>query len=96
MPRRTAFIYGDQMSRHTLAESHPMRPERLRYAFELLDAYGAFASDDSLLVAPRAATPSRSALARATKLLAQAAGMRQMWAAVAHCPGVSSKTLRCA
>ena len=56
MPRRTAFVYGDQLSRHVLAESHPLRPERLRYAFELLDAYGAFDDGDSLLVEPRAAT----------------------------------------
>jgi acetoin utilization protein AcuC len=33
-----------------------MRPVRLRYAFELLDAYGAFDDSDSLLVEPRAAT----------------------------------------
>ena len=56
MARRTAFVYGDQLSRHVLAESHPMRPERLRYTYELLDAYGAFDDRDSLLVEPRAAT----------------------------------------
>ena len=56
MPRKTAFVYGDQLSRHVLSESHPMRPVRLRYAFELLDAYGAFDGPNSLLVEPRPAT----------------------------------------
>ncbi len=56
MPRKAAFVYGDQLSRHVLSESHPMRPVRLRYAFELLDAYGAFDGANSLLVKPRSAT----------------------------------------
>jgi acetoin utilization protein AcuC len=51
MPR-AAFVYDDAMSQHVLRPDHPMRPIRLRHTFELLDAYGAFDSDDSLLVTP--------------------------------------------
>ena len=54
--RRAAFVYQDGMSRHTLSETHPMRPVRLRYAYELADAYGLFQPDHSSLVPPRAAT----------------------------------------
>ncbi|MCH8192108.1 MAG: hypothetical protein IIC80_12245 [Chloroflexi bacterium] len=52
--RTAAFVYDEQVSRHTLREDHVMRPTRLKYTFELLDAYGAFR--DSRLVAPRPAT----------------------------------------
>lgn len=55
MPR-AAFVYDDQMSRHELRSDHPMRPVRLRYTYELLQAYGAFDSDDAILVSPRSAT----------------------------------------
>jgi acetoin utilization protein AcuC len=40
--RRAAFVYDDEVSQHVLREDHVMRPTRLRYTYELLDAYGAF------------------------------------------------------
>ena len=40
--RRAAFVYDDAMSHHQLRQDHPMRPVRLRYTYELLQAYGAF------------------------------------------------------
>ncbi len=52
--RTAAFVYDEQVSRHTLREDHVMRPTRLKYTFELLEAYGAFR--DSKLVAPRPAS----------------------------------------
>ena len=55
MPRETAFIYNDELSRHTLSETHPMKPVRLRYTHELLDAYGAFGAPNVSLVPPREA-----------------------------------------
>ena len=55
MPR-AAFVYDDALSRHVLRNDHPMRPVRLRLAYELLSAYGAFDGETSLLVDPRAAT----------------------------------------
>ena len=39
-----AFVYSDRLSRHVLREGHPMRPVRLRYTYELLEALGAFQS----------------------------------------------------
>ncbi len=54
--RRAAFIYEDALSRHELRQDHPMKPERLRYTYELLEAYGAFDGNNSLLVSPRPAT----------------------------------------
>ena len=56
MTARAAFIYDDALSRHSLGAAHPMKPERLRYTYEALEAYGAFDSPDSLLVEPRDAT----------------------------------------
>ena len=56
MTRRAAFVYEDALSRHVLRQDHPMRPVRLRYTYELLQAYGAFDADASLLVPPRPAT----------------------------------------
>ena len=56
MVRRTAFVYDDRLSRHALSDTHPMRLVRLRYAYELLDAYGAFDAENTSLVTPREAT----------------------------------------
>ena len=55
MPRKTAFIYADSLSRHVLSETHPMKPARLRYTYDLLQAYGAFDAPHVSLVVPRAA-----------------------------------------
>ena len=54
--RRAAFVYDDSLSRHVLRSDHPMCPVRLRYTYELLQAYGAFDANISLLVPPRQAT----------------------------------------
>ena len=54
--RRAAFLYEEALSRHELRDGHPMRPVRLQYTFDLLQAYGAFDSESSSLVIPRAAT----------------------------------------
>jgi acetoin utilization protein AcuC len=51
-----AYIYADTMSQHVLREDHPLRPVRLRYTYELLEAFGAFNGKTSLLVEPRFAT----------------------------------------
>ena len=56
MARETAFIYSDSLSQHTLSETHPMKPVRLRYTYELLQAYGAFDAPNVSLVSPRAAS----------------------------------------
>ena len=56
MTRKAAFVYEDAMSRHTLSETHPMRPVRLRYTYELADAFGLFDSEHSMLTLPRPAT----------------------------------------
>lgn len=53
--RRAAFVYDDALSRHQLRDDHPMRPVRLQYTYELLQAYGAFDLETSTLVPPRAA-----------------------------------------
>jgi len=56
MNRRVAFVYEDAVSQHTLRGDHPMQPVRLRHTYELLQAYGAFDGDASLLIPPRPAT----------------------------------------
>jgi len=54
--RQAAYIYDDSLSRHVLREDHVMRPSRLRYTYELLEAYGAFRLPHSRLVSPRLAS----------------------------------------
>lgn len=56
MARRTAFVYDDRMAQHVLSDAHPMRPVRLKYAYELLQGYGAFDRENSRLVSPRPAS----------------------------------------
>ena len=56
MSRRAAFVYDDLLSRHLLRENHVMVPTRLRYTYELLEAYGAFQEPTSQVVGPRQAT----------------------------------------
>jgi acetoin utilization protein AcuC len=53
---RTAFIYSKKLWERGHGGAHPLKPERLKRTYELLDAYGAFDDEDSLLVPPRPAT----------------------------------------
>jgi acetoin utilization protein AcuC len=55
MPK-AAFVYDDTLADHVLRADHPMRPIRLRHTYQLLDSYGAFDGESSLLVRPRPAT----------------------------------------
>ena len=55
MPK-SAFIFSHDLANHTLRNDHPMKPYRLKYTYELLNAYGAFNETDSLLLSPRNAT----------------------------------------
>ena len=55
MARRAAFVYDDRLSRHMLSETHPMKPVRLRYAYDLLRAYGALDAPNVALLAPQPA-----------------------------------------
>lgn len=54
--RQAAFIYDKQVSQHVVRTDHVMRPTRLQFTYELLEAYGAFKFPNSRLVAPRHAT----------------------------------------
>ena len=56
MSKNAAFIYDDVLARHTLSDAHPLKPVRLRYTHELLEAYGAFDAEGATLVKPRPAT----------------------------------------
>lgn len=52
---KTAFIYDESMAAHVLRSDHPMKPIRIKNAYELLSAYGAF-DIDHCVVRPRPAT----------------------------------------
>lgn len=56
MTRRTAFIYDEALAEHELSRDHPMKPVRLSYTHELLEAYGAFDVPGTLLERPRLAS----------------------------------------
>ena len=55
MPRKAAFVYDDLLSRHLLAETHPLKPVRLKYTYELLESLGAFEVSNAELTPPRQA-----------------------------------------
>lgn len=57
-PRKTAaLVYSDELSRHVLSHNHPMKPIRLRYMHELMQASGILESPKLLQADPRPATP---------------------------------------
>ena len=56
MTRRATFVYDDLLTRHVLKDTHPLKAVRLRYTYDLLEAYGAFDPVSSLLVGPRQAS----------------------------------------
>ena len=56
MRRKTAFVYDDVLAAHALSETHPMKPVRLKYTYELLKSYDAFDGPNATLVTPRQAT----------------------------------------
>lgn len=56
MKRNATFVYDDSLSRHVSRPDHPLKSVRLRYTYELLQAYRAFDEDSSSLVEPRNAT----------------------------------------
>ena len=56
MTRKAAFVYSDSLSHPVLRVDHPLKAVRLRYTYELLEAYHAFDGESSALVEPRSAT----------------------------------------
>jgi acetoin utilization protein AcuC len=54
--RKAAFICSDELWTHGHGDAHPLRPERLRLTYELLQAYGALEGETSCLCAPSLAT----------------------------------------
>ena len=69
MPRKAAFIYDDAMSRHILRDDHPLKATRLRYTYDLLDAYDAFSRENSDLIQPRPATDAEILTVHASEYL---------------------------
>jgi acetoin utilization protein AcuC len=56
MTRKAAFIYSDELSTFVLSDSHPMKPIRLQYVYELLRDYGIFDLPEASLVESRPVT----------------------------------------
>lgn len=56
MTVNVAFVYDHQLSTHILSDIHPMKPIRLRYTYELLDANSVFDAPNTKVVKPRLAT----------------------------------------
>lgn len=59
---KAAFIYDDAFSQYFQQTDHVLQPTRLRLTYELLEAYGAFNDESSLLVKPRLASDEELAL----------------------------------
>ncbi|MBN1937486.1 MAG: acetoin utilization protein AcuC [Anaerolineae bacterium] len=60
--RKAAFICSPDLWSTGHGGSHPLRPVRLKMTYELLQAYAAFSSANSSVVAPRPATDDELAL----------------------------------
>ncbi len=56
MAQKVVFVYDDALTRHVLSDTHPMKPVRLRYTYELIQAYRAFEAENVAVVQPRSAT----------------------------------------
>lgn len=54
--RSAAFLYADVLASHTLRDDHVLLPTRLRYTYELLQAYHAFQMPGAFSLPPRQAT----------------------------------------
>ena len=60
--RKAAFICSEDLWAHGHGASHPLKPERLRMTYELLEAYSAFDGQASRLISPTPATDAEIAL----------------------------------
>jgi len=60
--RRAVFLSTPALWEHGHGKQHPLKPERLRRTFELLEEYGAFAAPNVQVVAPLPATEDELAL----------------------------------
>jgi acetoin utilization protein AcuC len=54
--RQAAFICSNELWEYGHGDAHPLRPERLRLTYELLQAYGALENETSRLCTPSLAT----------------------------------------
>ncbi len=61
-PAEVVFLSTPEVWQRGHGPQHPMKPERLRRTFELLEAYNAFAAPHVRLVTPRPATDDELAL----------------------------------
>lgn len=66
MRRRAVFLSTPELWRHGHGPNHPLKPERLQRTHDLLQAYGAFQSENVRLVAPRYASGEELALFHTT------------------------------
>jgi acetoin utilization protein AcuC len=55
---RVSLVYSESMSSYSLRDGHVQQPVRVRYAYELMDAYDMFREGAAQLVAPRMASES--------------------------------------
>ncbi len=60
--RRAVFLCSPDLWQRGHGPQHPLKPERLRRTFELLDEYSAFAVSNVQLIQPRLAEPEELAL----------------------------------
>jgi acetoin utilization protein AcuC len=60
--RKAALICSHELWTYGHGDAHPLRPERLRMTYELLEAYGAWDGEGSLLYTPSQATEDELAL----------------------------------
>jgi len=68
---RAAYVYSDQLARHSYGDAHPMKPIRLQYTFELARAAGFLNGGDIQVIAPRPATLEELALFHDPEYIAQ-------------------------
>jgi acetoin utilization protein AcuC len=60
--RKVAFLASPELWEHGHGPAHPLKPERLRRTYELMDEYGALDMANVRVIAPRQATENELAL----------------------------------
>jgi len=68
-PRRAVFLSTPALWAHGHGTQHPLKPERLRRTFELLEEYGAFAAPNVQVIAPPPATAEELALVHSPRYI---------------------------
>ncbi|MFP6594769.1 MAG: hypothetical protein VB860_07345, partial [Dehalococcoidia bacterium] len=74
-PQRVAVVYSDEVWRYEMSDTHPLRPVRWKWAFELMAAAGLTKAPNISIVPPRPATDDEIRLGHSAEYLSAVKAM---------------------